>query len=151
MTGEVPRTPPRVSGKPSFVAAHAMTAARPELSFDEAFALSRLVLERAGGPEPVTGKVAFMSKATATRLTTLGLAEIEGSSEFTQRVLVQLTADGRLSELLSTRLAGVVVTPVETRQKAKWLVAATAEGVELVAASLPSDTESGDQSTNSPK
>lgn len=139
MTGEVPRTTGRVSGTRSFAAAHAIAAARPELHFDEAFALSRLVLERAGGPEPIMGKGAFMSKATATHLTTLGLAEIEGSSEFTERVHVRLTADGRLSELISTRLAGVVVIPVETRQKAKWVVAATVEGVELVAASLPDE------------
>lgn len=62
-------------------------------------------------------------------LTHTGLAEVEASSEFTQRVYVRLTVDARISELLDARYAGVIVDPVDVKQHAKWVVAATQAGV----------------------
>jgi hypothetical protein len=126
-----------VGGKPSFVAAHGIAGSGAELSFEQAYALTRLVLEHGGGPVPFKGKQAVITKATVVVLTHAGLVEVEGSSEFTQRVYVRLTVDGRISELLDVKYAGIIVKPLSAREKAQWLAVATQAGFDLVAKHLP--------------
>jgi hypothetical protein len=128
--------PRRVGGSPAFVSAHGI-AANENIPFDQAYALAKLVVEQGGGPVSFTGKKAVISKPTVTALTNLGLLEVVGSSEFTQRVHVELNVDGRLAKLLDARYAGVKVTPLYATERLKLAAAATQAAFDLVAKYLP--------------
>lgn len=127
----------KVGGKPSFVAAHGIAAEHPELLFEHVFALTQLVLDHGGGPVAFTGKNAVIAKEAAMALTHAGFAVVEASSKFTEAVNVELTIDGRNSELLDPKYSGAIVRPVSATQRAKWLVGATQAGFDLVAQHLP--------------
>lgn len=86
---------------------------------------------------PFSGKGAVINKAIVTVLTSAGLTEVEGSSDFIQRVHVRLTVDGRISDLLEAKYAGAIVEPISVRQQAKWFVCVTQASFDLVAGYLP--------------
>jgi hypothetical protein len=126
-----------VSGRPAFVAAHGIANEGMGLSFDQAYALTCLVFDYGGGPITVKPRSGVIPKAIVVALTHAGLVEVEGSSQFTQRVHVRLSVGGRVGELLDAKYAGVVVTPIEAREKSHWLAVATRAGFDLVAKHLP--------------
>jgi hypothetical protein len=139
VTGQ-PLTPRRVGGSPSFVAAHGITD-HSDLSFDQAFALAKLVLEEGGGPVSCRGRGAVIKKPTETALVNRGLIEVHGSSEFTQYVYIELNIDGHLRELLDNQLAsGVKVIPNFATERLRWAAVATQAAFDLVATYLPKPT-----------
>jgi hypothetical protein len=82
---EQPAVDPRqVGGNPAFVAAHGIVD-RTDLSFEEAYALARLVLLEGGGPVSSRGLNAFLMKPTETALMGGELIEVDAGSEYTQR------------------------------------------------------------------
>jgi hypothetical protein len=127
--------PARVGGSPAFIAAHGITA-KTGLAFEHAFTLARLVLDEGGGPVPCRGKNAMIKKPAEKALMELGLISVEGSSEFTQRAYLELSIDGRISELLDAKFSGVKITPVRVAERAKWAATATQEAFNLVGACL---------------
>ena len=66
MTGQ-PSSPRRVGGSPAFVAAHGISD-HSDLSFDQAYTLTKLVLEEGGGPVSCRGRGAVIKKPTETTL-----------------------------------------------------------------------------------
>lgn len=129
--------PIRVGGNPAYVAAHGI-AKEMELPFEYAYAVARLVLDEGGGPVSYTGKKAKFGKPAVTTLTSLGLVELVGYSEFTQRVHIDLNVDGRVQQMLDTRYAALKITPVAATERAKWLAQATQAAFDLVAKHVPS-------------
>lgn len=130
-------SPRRVGGTSlAFVAAHGI-AGHTDLSFEHAYELAKLVLEEGGGPVSCRGKGAVIKKPTETALMKRGLIEVDASSEFTQRFYVQLNIDGRVSELLDAKFAGVRVTPVSANERLKFAAVATQAAFDLVASHLP--------------
>jgi hypothetical protein len=126
----------RIGGNPVFVAAHGI-GHETELPFEQAYALAWLVLDEGGGPVSFTGKKAKLKKPLVTELTRLGLMEVVGWSEFTQRVHLELNVDGRVRELLDAKYAGVKITPVVAGQRARWVAQATQAAFNLVAKHVP--------------
>lgn len=116
------------SGWPVFVAATAIDLRRDDVDFPDALALARLVLLHDGGPASIRGKAAVMDGATAKRLTRLGLV-IHGEA-------------GQILPLLQTTSTSVngewhaAVTVGGTRDRAEWVVAATADGRRLTTTAL---------------
>lgn len=130
-------SPPRIGGSNlAFTSAHGIKN-QSDLSFEDAYALAKLVLEEGGGPVSCRGKGSVIKKPTETKLVQRGLIELHGASEFTQRVYVELNVDGRVSELLDARFAGVKVAPVSATERLKWTAVATRAAFDLVASHLP--------------
>lgn len=127
----------RVGGSPAYVSAHSV-ASRTGLSFEDAFILTRLVLQEGGGPVACRGRKAMIKKPTEKALMELGLIELHGASEFTQRVYIQLNVDSAIRELLDRRAGGVKVTPVELTEHVKFVAVATQTAFDLVSECLPS-------------
>jgi hypothetical protein len=127
--------PARVGGSPAFIAAHEIRA-KTGLAFEHAFALARLVLDEGGGPVPCRGRNAMIKKPAEKALGELGLISVDASSEFTQRVYLELSIDGRISELLDAKFSGVKITPVHAAEQAKWAAVATQAAFDLVGACL---------------
>jgi hypothetical protein len=111
-----------------------------DLSFELAYALTKLVLEEGGGPVSCRGRGAVIKKPMETALVNRGLIEVHGSSEFTQRSYITLSVDGRLSELLDAKFAGVKITPLYATERLKWAAVATQAAFDLVATHLPGST-----------
>jgi hypothetical protein len=132
----IQKGPLRVGGSPAFVAAHGI-AAETHMAFDQAYALSRIVLDEGGGPVPFTGRTVIIRKLAVTALAKLGLLEVVGSSDFDQRAYVQLNVDGRLSELLDAKYAGVRISFGPAQEKLRWVAVATQQAFDLVARNLP--------------
>ena len=134
---ERPATRPRrVGGTPAFVAARGIMD-HSDLSFEDAYVLTRLVLEEGGGPVSCKGRDAVIKKPTATTLVNRGLIEVDACSEFTQLGYVHLNIDGRISELLDAKFAGVKYIPRAAHEHLKWAAVATKAAFDLVAAYLP--------------
>ena len=76
-------------------------------------------------------------KPIETALANRGLLEVQASAEFTQRFYVDLNIDGRISELLGAKFAGVKVTPFTANERLKWAAVATQAAFDLVAICLP--------------
>jgi len=129
--------PSRVGGSPAYVSAHGVVS-RTGLSFADAYILTKLVLEEGGGPVKCRGKSAVIKKSTEDALMQLGLIEVHGSSEFTQRVFLELNVDTAVRELLDVRLGGVKITPVSVTERPKYAAVATQAAFDLVAKCLPS-------------
>ena len=125
--------PSRIGGTPAYVTAHAMIAAGGDLSFEEAFALARLVIEHGGGPVPYTTKKAPLTRAIAKALNLAGYVEIQGAAEFGQVIYVERRLDPRLGELFGDPQVVSKIEPFVNRVRAKWMAAATQEGFDLVA------------------
>jgi len=137
MTEGPAASPRRVGGTDlAFIAAHGITD-HSGLSFEHAYVLAKLVLEEGGGPVSCRGRGAAIKKPTEKALMDRGLIEVEASSEFTQRFYVHLNVDGRITELLDAKFAGVKVTPLATNENLRWAAVATQAAFDLVAASLP--------------
>jgi hypothetical protein len=113
-------------------------ASRTGLSFEDAFILTRLVLQEGGGPVACRGRKAMIKKPTEKALMELGLIELHGASEFTQRVYIQLNVDSAIRELLDRRAGGVKITPVEFTEHVKFVAVATQAAFDLVSECLPS-------------
>lgn len=120
-----------VGGSPAYVAAHGIKD-HTDLSFDHAFVLAKLVLEEGGGPVSCRGKGSTIKKPAETALVQQGLIEVSGSSEFTQRVYIELNVDGRIAELLDAKYSGVKITPISATQRLKWAATATKDAFDLV-------------------
>lgn len=131
MSGSAPLK--RVGGSLSYVTAHAIVAAEVELSFEEAFALARLVIEHGGGPVPYTTKKAPLTRAITKALNLAGYVEIQGAAEFSQAIYVERRLDRRLGELFGDPQVVSKIEPFVNRVLAKWMAAATQEGFDLVA------------------
>jgi hypothetical protein len=121
---------PRASGDPAYVAAYAIAVVHEVASFEDAYALSILVLRRAGGPI-ATGKNFHLRKAR--RLNDLGLVELTATLPETW----DLSINARLLDVLRDQSEAEVVaydTRVKhlTRFGSRWYVLATADGVNLV-------------------
>ena len=110
MTEQPAVDPRQVGGNPAFVAAHGIVD-RTGLSFEDAYALARLVLVEGGGPVSCRGRNAFLMKPTEVTLMGLELIEVDAGSEYTQRFYLQLSVDGRISELLDAKYSGIKITP----------------------------------------
>ena len=129
--------PRRVGGTNlAFIAANGIMD-HGDLSFEHAYALAKLVLDDGGGPVSCRGQGAVIKKPTETALMNQGLIEVQASSEFTQRFYAQLSVDGRISELLDAKFAGVRVTPLSAKEHLRWAAVATQAAFDLVAAHLP--------------
>jgi hypothetical protein len=129
--------PRRVGGSPTFVAAHGIKD-HTDLSFEDAYALARLVLEEGGGPVSTRRKKDFIKKATETKLVQLGMIEVHGGSETSiERAYVQVNIGDYLGELLEARFAGVKVVPESYVEQLRWSAKATQAGFDLVARHLP--------------
>ena len=107
-----------------------------DLSFEEAFALARLVIEHGGGPVPYTTKKAPLTRAIAKALNQAGYVEIQGAAEFQQLIFVERRLDPRLGELFGDPQVVSKIEPFVNRVRSKWMAAATQEGFDLVAAHL---------------
>jgi hypothetical protein len=134
----------RVGGSPAFVAAHGIKD-HSDLSFDQAYALTKLVLEERGGPVSCRGRGAVIKKPMEDALVSRGLIEVAGHSEFTQYVYTQLNIDGRvpnrIRELIDDRFPpDVKVTPRCVTERTRWVASATQAAFELVAKYLPEAT-----------
>jgi hypothetical protein len=128
--------PKRVGGNPAFVAAHGIVD-KAGLSFEDAYALARLVLVEGGGPVSSRGRNAFLKKPTEVALMERELIEVDAGSEYTQRVYLQLGIDGRISELLDAKYSGIKITPNSVTERARWAAVATQKAFDLVAECLP--------------
>ena len=124
--------PRRIGGSPAYVSAHEIRN-RSDLSFEQAYALTKLVLEEGGGPVSCRGKGAVIKKPIETALVRRGLIEVQGSSDFNQRVYVELNVDGRVFELLHSKYAGITVIPKSVTERSKWTAVATQAAFDLVA------------------
>jgi hypothetical protein len=111
---------------------------RTSLSFADAFILTKLVLEEGGGPVTCRGRSAVIKKPTENALLREGLIEVHGSSDFTQRVYLELNVDTAIRELLDQRLGGVKVTPISVTERLMYVAVATQAAFDLVAKCLPS-------------
>ena len=127
--------PRRVGGNPAFVAAHGIVD-RTGLSFEDAYALARLVLVEGGGPVSSRGRNAFLKKPTEVALMGRELIEVDAGSEYTQRVYLQLSVDGRVSELLDAKYSGIKITPKSVTERIRWAAVATQKAFDLVAECL---------------
>jgi hypothetical protein len=140
MTEQPTVGPRRVGGSPAFVAAHGIKD-HSDLSFADAYALTKLVLEEGGGPVSCRGRAAVIKKPTETALVNLGLIEVDGSSEFTQRYYIELNIGGDIRDLLDAQFPpGVKLTPHSADQRLRWAAVATQAAFDLVAAYLPGST-----------
>jgi hypothetical protein len=140
MTEQPATSPRRVGGSPAFIAAHGIMN-HSDLSFDQAYALTKLILENGGGPVPSRGRRAAIKKPVETALVNLGLIEVQGNSEFTQHFYLQLNIDGHVRELLDAKFAPEVrLTPRLATQRLRWAAVATQAGFDLVATYLPKST-----------
>ena len=74
----------------------------------------------------------MIKKPTENALMQLGLIELHGVSEFTQRVYLQLNVDTAIRELLDRRAGGVKITPVEFAEHVKFVAVATQAAFDLV-------------------
>ena len=108
--------PQRVGGNPAFVAAHGIVD-KTGLSFEDAYALARLVLVEGGGPVSSRGRNTFLKKPTEVALMERELIEVDAGSEYTQRVYLQLGVDGRISELLDAKHSGIKITPKSVTER----------------------------------
>ena len=131
--------PRRVGGNPAFVAAHGIVD-RTGLSFEDAYTLARLVLVEGGGPVSSRGRNAFLKKPTEVALMDRELIEVEAGSEYTQRVYLQLSVDGRISELLDAKYSDIKITPKGVTERIRWAAVATQKAFDLVAECLPEQT-----------
>jgi hypothetical protein len=102
MTEQAATSPRLVGGSPAFVAARGIKD-HSDLSFPDAYALSKLVLEEGGGPLSCRGKGAVIKKPTETALVSLGLIEVHSSSEFKQRYYIELDIRDDVRDLLCRR------------------------------------------------
>lgn len=140
MTEQPTTGPRRVGGSPAFVAAHGIKD-NSDLSFADAYALTKLVLEEGGGPVSCRGRGAAIKKPTETALMKLGLIEVQGGSEFTQRVYMQMTVDDHMRELLDDKfVADVKIKPWYATERLRWAAVATQAAFDLVAKYLPRPT-----------
>jgi len=128
--------PLRVGGNPAFVAAHGIKD-KTGLSFEDAYALARLVLVEGGGPVSSRGRNAFLKKPTEDALMGKELIEVEADAEYTQRYYLQLSVDGRISELLDVKFSGVKITPRRVTERIRWVAVATQKAFDIVAECLP--------------
>jgi hypothetical protein len=128
--------PLRVGGNPVFVAAHGIKD-KAGLSFDDSYALARLVLAEGGGPVSSRGRNAFLKKPTEDALMGKELIEVEADAEYTQRYYLQLSVDGRISELLDAKFSGVKITPKRVTERIRWAAVATQKAFDIVAECLP--------------
>ncbi len=80
----------------------------------------------------------MIKKPTENALLREGLIEIHGSSDFTQRVYLELNIDSAIRELLDKRLGGIKVTPVSVTEKLGYVAVATQAAFDLVTECLPS-------------
>jgi hypothetical protein len=132
--------PRRVGGSSlAFVSAHGIKG-HTDLSFEDAFALAKLVLEEGGGPVSCRGRGAVIKKPTETALMRRGLIEVHGSSEFTQRIYVQLIIDGRITDLLDVKFATARAIPKSVTERSRWAAVASQAAFDLVATYLPEST-----------
>jgi hypothetical protein len=132
--------PRRVGGSPAFVTAHGIKD-HSDLSFEQAYALTKLVLEEGGGPVSCRGKGAVIKKPIQTALVRRGLIEVHGSSEFTQRSYIQLNIDGHVRKLLDAKFGvGVKVRPLSVTKNLRWPAVATQAAFDLVAMYFPEST-----------
>lgn len=100
--------------------------------------LTKLVLEEGGGPVTCRGRSAVIKKPTENPLLREGLIEIHGSSDFTQRMYLELNIDTAIREALDSRLSGVKITPVSVTEKLRYVAVATQAAFDLVTKCLPS-------------
>jgi hypothetical protein len=128
--------PRRVGGNPAFVAAHGIVD-RTGLQFEDAYTLARLVLVEGGGPVSSRGRGAFLKKPAEDALMGTGLIEVDAGVEYTQRYYLQLSVDGRISELLDARYSGIKIMPKRVTERIRWAAVATQEAFDLVAECLP--------------
>jgi hypothetical protein len=130
----------RVGGSPAFVAAHGIKD-NSDLSFADAYALTKLVLEEGGGPVSCRGRGAVIKKPTETALISLGLIEVDGSSEFTQYYYIELNIRGDIRELLDAKFPpSLKLTPRAADERLRWTAVATQAAFDLVAKYLPGPT-----------
>ncbi|GAA4401920.1 hypothetical protein GCM10023168_11990 [Fodinibacter luteus] len=115
----------KVSGSPVFVAASRLDEVMLELTFDQALALTRLVIECGGGPAAVGGKRGLMTSQTAKHLTALGLV---------RRVEVGTVEAIYMARVPSVRdtLTAPELRVVGVRNTAKLAVEAAQRGTDLV-------------------
>jgi hypothetical protein len=133
-------SPRRVGGSPAFVAAHGIKD-HSDISFADAYALTKLVLEEGGGPVSCRGKTSVIKKPTETALVNLGLIEVHGSSEFTQRYYIELNIRGDVRGLLDAKFPpGVKLTARSIDERLRWAAVATRAAFDLVATYLPGMT-----------
>ena len=85
----------KVSDSGAFVAATAIEAAVPKVTFEQVLSLVTLVLRYDGGPVPAKGRKAPFGLRTANALHRLGLVEKVGSSQITPDVEIGATEDLR--------------------------------------------------------
>jgi hypothetical protein len=115
----------------------AMIEADRNIPFEQAFALTKLILEEGGGPVPLTGKGARISKPVVSALTSAGLIEQILSADFIQRVYLEVTLDSRLKELLDKNESRLKITPMYAIPRYTRLAQATQAAFDLLAACLP--------------
>ncbi len=80
----------------------------------------------------------MIKKPTENALLREGLIGIHGSSDFTQRVYLELNVDSAIRELLDKRLGGVRITPISVSEKLRYVAVATQAAFDLVTECLPS-------------
>lgn len=125
-----------LAGRPSFVAAHRIMTAGV-LTFEDAFVLTRLVLELGAGPATFKGKKGQLPKDLVKALVRAGYVERVGTSEFVPEPLpMRFSIDPRLFELMDDRYAATELHALPVEEKASWVAVATQEGLDLVAAHL---------------
>ncbi|MBK5250046.1 MAG: hypothetical protein JJE50_11575 [Actinomycetales bacterium] len=126
----------KVSGSRAFVAATAIEAAVPKVTFEQALSLVALVLRYDGGPVPAKGRKAPFGPRTANALHRLGLAEKVGSSQITPNVEIGATEDLRDGGSAPLRYS-VHSRTVGAREKSAWHLLVTDSGRALVEEHLP--------------
>lgn len=80
----------------------------------------------------------MIKKPTESALLRAGLIEVHGSSDFTQRVYLELNVDTAIRELVDKRLGGVKITPVSVTENLRYVAVATQAAFDLLIECLPS-------------
>ncbi|GII23654.1 hypothetical protein [Planosporangium mesophilum] len=133
-------TATRPGGPPAYVAAHRIAVVDGRLPFEQAYCLTKLVFDHAGGPV-VPERRGQMSLKLCKALAVENLVMLTGEMSETMPAIVRLTVTASFLEELGYLPEQIVV--VESRnsgghKNVNWFVEVTQEGLDLVASAIAS-------------